>query len=276
MSSPVSWRLELFFKSKKELQERIVPFLKENSIKRVNLTNKTKEDQLLECCRIISSAVPSAEICVHYSLKWNYSQSVEQSFQAFANFCATLAEDKQSSMLLVSGGGKKRKLDSVEALQRAAACESIRAAPPIHVAFNPYFPSKAEAAEERKRLTRKLDTGLVRGIYLQMGTDMEKLKQALHFLKDASRDQHGNPMDLFGSVFLPTKRLLAQMRFRPWNGVFLSEEYLSSVDKAQAITAEILAVYSQHGVVPLVESKICTTQELRQCLDLLEGCHKNS
>ena len=216
-----------------------------------------------------------------------------------------------------------------------AACESIRAAPPIHVAFNPYFPSKAEAAEERKRLIRKLDTGLVRGIYLQMGTDLERLKQGLDFLKDVSRNQHSDAMmDLFGSVFLPTKRctsdllkylqecchisltqsakslcigcpvllqmnmllkagemvhhnsnkfallglsqcrLLAQMRFRPWNGVFLSEEYLSSVDKAQAITAEILAVYSQHGVIPLVESSLRTTQELRQCLDLLEGATK--
>ena len=64
------------------------------------------------------------------------------------------------------------------------------------------------------------------------------------------------------------------MRFRPWNGVFLSEEYLSSVDRARAITADILALYSQHGVVPLVESNICTTKELRQCLDLLEGCPK--
>ncbi len=91
-------------------------------------------------------------------------------------------------------------------MQRAAACENIRAAPPIYVAFNPYFPSKAAAAEERKRLTRKLDTGLVKGIYLQMGTDMEQLKQGLDFLKDASRNQHGNHMDLFGSVFLPTKR----------------------------------------------------------------------
>lgn len=69
---------------------------------------------MLECCRIITSAVPSAEVCVHYSLKWNYKQSVEQSFQAFTDFSATLSENKQSSMLLVSGGGKKRKLDSIE------------------------------------------------------------------------------------------------------------------------------------------------------------------
>ena len=75
---------------------------------------QTKEDQLLECCRIITSAVPSAEVCIHYSLKWNYNQSVEQSFQAFTDFSAMLSKEKHSSMLLVSGGGKKRKLDSVE------------------------------------------------------------------------------------------------------------------------------------------------------------------
>lgn len=61
------------------------------------------------------------------------------------------------------------------------------------------------------------------------------------------------------------------MRFRPWNGVFISEEYLSSVEKAEDITADILAVYAEHGVTPLVESNVSTTQELRHCLDLLEG-----
>ncbi len=35
-----SWRLELFFKSQKDLQEKVVPFLKEHSIKRINITNK--------------------------------------------------------------------------------------------------------------------------------------------------------------------------------------------------------------------------------------------
>lgn len=35
-----SWRLELFFKSQKDLQEKVVPFLMEHSIKRINITNK--------------------------------------------------------------------------------------------------------------------------------------------------------------------------------------------------------------------------------------------
>jgi hypothetical protein len=58
--------------------------------------------------------MPSADICVHYSLKWNYRQNVDQSFSDFSCFCASLTGHKRVSVLLVSGGGKKRKLDSVE------------------------------------------------------------------------------------------------------------------------------------------------------------------
>lgn len=35
-----TWRLELFFKSSKELQEKCLPLLKEHSIQRLNITNK--------------------------------------------------------------------------------------------------------------------------------------------------------------------------------------------------------------------------------------------
>lgn len=38
-------------------------------------------------------------------------------------------------------------------------------------------------------------------------------------------------------------RLLAQMRFRPWNGVFLCEEYLGGVEAAEGITRQILQVW---------------------------------
>lgn len=37
----------------------------------------------------------------------------------------------------------------------------------------------------------------------------------------------GIRLDKFGSVFLPTKQLLAQQRFRPWKGVYLSREVLT-------------------------------------------------
>lgn len=42
VSGALQWRLELFFKTKKELQDKVIPFLKDNGIKRINLTNKVR------------------------------------------------------------------------------------------------------------------------------------------------------------------------------------------------------------------------------------------
>lgn len=65
-------------------------------------------------------------------------------------------------------------------------------------------------------------------------------------------------------------RLLAQMKFRPWNGVFLSDEYLSSVESATQITKELLACYRKHEVVPLLETAVRTKKDLETAHSLLE------
>jgi hypothetical protein len=70
-------------------------------------------------------------------------------------------------------------------------------------------------------------------------------------------------------VFLPSARLLAQMRFRPWNGVFLSEEYLGSVEGAERLTRALLQLYARYGVVPLVETAVKGDRELQYALGLL-------
>lgn len=62
------------------------------------------------------------------------------------------------------------------------------------------------------------------------------------------------------------------MKYRPWNGVFLSEEYLSGVEAAELITKSILEVYGRYGVTPLVESNISSAVELRRCHELLQSC----
>lgn len=61
------------------------------------------------------------------------------------------------------------------------------------------------------------------------------------------------------------------MKYRPWNGVFLNDRYLTSVEGAREITRQVLQLYRKYDVVPLVESSISTSAELRQCLDLLDG-----
>ncbi len=59
------------------------------------------------------------------------------------------------------------------------------------------------------------------------------------------------------------------MRFRPWAGVFLSEEYLSGVEGAEAVTARVLEAYRRRGVVPLLESAVRSTDELAAAQRLL-------
>lgn len=56
---------------------------------------------------------------------------------------------------------------------------------------------------------------------------------------------------------------------RPWNGVYLSEEYLGSVEAAEGITRELLDVYASAGVLPLLESAVKTDDELRHARELL-------
>jgi hypothetical protein len=51
--------------------------------------------------------------------------------------------------------------------------------------------------------------------------------------------------------------------------VFLSEEYLSSVEAAERITAQLLSVYEAAGVVPLLESAVKTEEELQKSVKLL-------
>ena len=284
-----SWRLELFFKSSSELRLQTLPFLKahQHTFRGVNLTNKSKDDDLLESVSILRQELPNLDICVHYSLKYNYHRSPPQTLTRLTTFLETLEAQKvgvenSTSVLLISGSGKRKGLDSLSALEKLNASGRPAAARtvPLYVAFNPYLPTPEELENEKKRLRCKLfaDPGRVGGVYLQMGTDIKALEAGLDFLEEiataattttASGDTT-TQLEIHGSVFIPSKRLLAQMKFRPWNGVFLSEEYLSSVEAAEKITASVLQVYKQRGVKPLVETAIKTEEELTRVVKLLD------
>lgn len=91
-------------------------------LKRVRFVCQAKDDNLQETCKAIMSALPGVDVCLHYSFKWNYRQSAEESFKDFSRFCSRVAEYERASVLLVSGGGKKRKLDTLEVSQILGGC----------------------------------------------------------------------------------------------------------------------------------------------------------
>ncbi|KAK9863776.1 hypothetical protein WJX84_000402 [Apatococcus fuscideae] len=269
------WQLELFFKKKQDLTDKVLPFLRERNLRRLNITNKNKKDDLIESVATIYEGLPEAQLCVHYALKWNSKGSPAATLKAFQEFCIKLASYSDASVLLISGT-RPGKNDSVQALQLLKEQQNCQesAAVPISVAFNPFFPAAADFAREKQRLKQKLQTGMVDAVYLQNGNDLQRLQEGLDYIKEVQGNRHN--LKILGSVFLPSKKLLAQMNFRPWNGVFLSKEYLGSVDKAEEITLKILSIYAQHGVVPLLESNIQKVEDLRHALDLFDRGAKGS
>eukprot|EP00756_Hemistasia_phaeocysticola_P000454 Hpha_TRINITY_DN10318_c0_g1::TRINITY_DN10318_c0_g1_i2::g.116152::m.116152 len=178
----------------------------------------------------------------------------------------------QTEVLLVSGTGKRGNLDSTAALSRlkreremtqSAATPAKR--PRLGVAFNPYFATPTERAEERSRLVQKLMTGEVSKVYLQFGSDLGLLRDALDWLSVQREElRHVLPshdMQVCGSLFLPTNKLIAQQRFRPWNGVFLCERFLSGEEGARGIVVQMLRLYEQFGVEVLVEAPGVRTEK---------------
>lgn len=60
------------------------------------------------------------------------------------------------------------------------------------------------------------------------------------------------------------------MKFRPWHGVFLSDEYLSSVEEATRITKELLACYRKNEVVPLLETALRSKKDVEEAHALMD------
>jgi len=251
-------RLELFKRGSQ--LERSLPFLSEVSKSmggiRVNLPNKSKgqTQELLESAEKILQKQPSADICLHYSLK-NMPPGVAR----LRDFLKSAFGIGVRRVLLVSGTGKRPKEDAIACLEQLATTD-LENLPRLGVAFSPFD------EEDVERLRRKLSSGVVQEIWLQIGSDTAALRPKLELLQ---REAAG--IQIYGSIFLPTQQLLRRMREKPWNGVDLTcNGYLDSLDAAQQVTTDVLALYKEFGVLPLIESPVETLQSLRQ-LDNLFG-----
>jgi hypothetical protein len=272
---PGPWRLELFFKTVDDLRAQI-PFLKschQGYFEGVNITNKSKNDDLVRSLKVLRQEMPTLNVCLHISLKHQPAPRGKDPFEhRIIPLMNALNSDELHgcSVLLVNGSGPKRKLDTIATLKRLSSTDNCT---PIFVAFNPYLPIGTPRNEEYARLKQKLQAcpKNIAGVYLQMGTDLDSLEKGIKFLikqldlvsvHGCSTPNQRQPLRIYGSIFFPTRKLLAQMRFRPWNGVYLTDEYLKNVENAKDITDKLLTVYRTHGVTPLLESPIHSKEEL--------------
>uniref|UniRef100_A0A7S3QNC5 Methylenetetrahydrofolate reductase (NAD(P)H) n=1 Tax=Dunaliella tertiolecta TaxID=3047 RepID=A0A7S3QNC5_DUNTE len=263
------WRLELFVKDRADAAS-CRQFLQENGIKRVNIPNKHKGEDLVGICQALQ---PNVDVCLHWSCKHQHQhRSMDKSMKHMVQTMQILHQQASAhSLLLVSGGGKRLKqFEACQVLDQLHPKEPtygrLPLQLPIHCAFNPYLEGEA-AAEERQRLQKKLQAG-VAGVYLQIGTDTVKLAEGLDFLRNCTKG--ADQLQLHGSVLLPTRKLLAQMTFRPWSGVVLSKKFFTSVETANSLIAQVMRTYARYGVVPVIESPVSNSSELRRVHDLLD------
>jgi len=236
---------------------------------------------MLEWLQVCLDEVPGCSLCVHYALRYNMdSGGAGDTFARFTRFLSKLntldksSDSQRVEVLLLSGpgpkAGRRTPLDSVTCLEKLAQEARGEQWPDVGVAFNPHYQDAAQVKAERARLQRKLATRRVKTVFLQFGTDPQRLEQSLEWLmqKVENQDDFSEGLTVVGSMLLPTKQLLAQTSCRGWEGTFLSEEYLSCTEQAEAITKQILAIYARYGVELLVEAP---GVQSREDVDLLRS-----
>ena len=272
-----SLRFELFYKAEPEIFNS-VDFLSNNEwckanldILRVNMPNKVRKDPLLSYTKALrSSDIGSkTDICVHYSLKNNIGRNSIDSMEKCLLFLHQMNDLNIEEVLLVSGSGKvKKSVNSLSFLEYLSKHNTIdrvqQMKTKIGIAYNCYFLDEDDQNVEDNRLLSKLNTGLVNSIWLQFGTDINKLENSIINIRKYSN------VRIIGSLFIPSKQLLARFKFRPWNGVFLSEKYLNDINDAISITKSIISIYFKYNIEIVIESAIKNEDELNKMLSLFE------
>ena len=140
------------------------------------------------------------------------------------------------------------------------------------VAFNPYFFEDRDCKIERDRLIDKLNTYFVKSIWLQFGSEINQLSGEVKFLNNLKENFHKftrDEINIYGSLFIPSKQFLARFKFRPWRGVYLSDKYLNSLEESGKITKNIIDFYLCNSIIPLIETELCTEKQFLQAKNLI-------
>jgi hypothetical protein len=249
-------------KSLQFLCDKIVE-LYELGFRNYQLTNKTKGNNLEiwnELKKLLGEKYSDINWTLNYSIGNNYNNGIGV-IDKFENFLEEVFSTKTflhqknniPQVLLISGSAV-RKIDSVnvwEGVKRKVAEEwsltpSARnyslfttTTPKFSVAFNPFL-SVQDLILEKERLSKKIATGLVDTIYLQIGIDLDAMKKGVEFVRTLEKE-FGVSLNIIISVLIPSQSLLNSWNLRPWKGVFLDKDYLGSIIEAQNISLEILS-----------------------------------
>ena len=268
-------RIEISFKSFDELR-KILSFYQKNNLYKINIPckNGLKKDFLLDSIKISREEFPNIDIIPHFSILHEFKRNRINTQASLNNFVHVIKNLGCKELLLVSGSQKRSSLDSVSALDMLKSnIFSSNNDIFIGVAFNPYLQGFM-FEQEILRLEKKLESGLVKSIWFQFGSDYKLLKSRMQTIKNIIskfkyEDSKRSQIKFFGSVLIPSKQFLARFKFRPWKGVYCSDEFLESIDVANEETIKLLQTYKEYEIYPVIETNTSNENYLNNLKRLL-------
>ena len=260
-------RFELSFKNITQLENKL-NFCKLNNIKNINIPCKglIKKELFNHTIKYISKNFHEFNVTYHYSLYHQYSKNKNKSYQDFLDFIKNSHNNRNYEILLVSGSNKKKYFDSIDALGFLKKERNLKVK--LGIAYNPYLKKYYNISSERERFERKISTGLINSIWFQYGTDIKVLQNELTYLKKIAKDEK---LNLFGSLFIPSKQFITRFKFRPWKEVYISEKCLYALDNFFDFTSDLVSFYKNNNITPVIESDFSSSRKLDSVYSFLEN-----
>ena len=89
----------------------------------------------------------------------------------------------------------------------------------------------------------------------------------VNYLKKATKCEK---LNLFGSLLIPSKQFIARFKFRPWKGVYISEQYLHSLEDFYDFTRNLVSFYKNNNIIPLIETDFASSDKLNSVYKVFE------
>jgi len=260
-------RFELSFKNISQLGYKL-NFCRLNNIKNINIPCKglIKKDLFNSTIKYISKNYNEFNVTYHYSLYHQYSKNKEKSYQEFLDFVKSSQTNKNYQILLVSGSNKKKNFDSVDVLAYLKKEKNLKVK--LGVAYNPYLKKYYNISSERERFEKKISTGLINSIWFQYGTDIKVLQNEVTYLQNVAKEEK---LNLFGSLFIPSKQFISRFKFRPWKEVYISEKCLYALENFFDFTNDLISFYKKNNITPVIESDFSSSEKLDSVYSFLEN-----
>ena len=266
-------RFELSFKDILQLEKKL-NFCTSNKINKINIPCKglIKKQFLNETVKYIGENYKELDVIYHYSLYHQYFKNIENSYSYFLNFIQNCNFYKNNEILLVSGANKKKNFDVLDIIKNLKNKKNL--INKLGIAYNPYLENYYGISGEKFRFEKKISSGLISSIWLQYGTDIKLIESEINFLKSTLNNLsniYDTNIKFYGSILIPSKQFISRFKFRPWKGVYISEKYLNSLEYFYDFTKDLIQIYHDNNICPVIETDFCSCQKLEKIYTLFNN-----